>query len=142
MWKNRLFSFISSATLQFPSLPCWCILFVKHNSKFLTRLVSSGIEIANYEKALELIQKQLEDMREGNFTEEDVSDAKIALENAYRSYLDEQTAIINLYMGQQLLGNVEPIPEMIQNIERVTKEEIVRVAEKLELEICYFLKNK
>ncbi|MBQ9266698.1 MAG: insulinase family protein [Clostridia bacterium] len=113
--------------------------YLKHKNIVL---VSSGIEIANYEKALELIQKQLEDMREGNFTEEDVSDAKIALENAYRSYLDEQTAIINLYMGQQLLGNVEPIPEMIQNIERVTKEEIVRVAEKLELEIIYFLKNK
>lgn len=34
--------------------------------------INCGIEIANYEKALELIKKQIEDMKNGNFTEEDI----------------------------------------------------------------------
>ncbi len=104
-------------------------------------LISAGIEIDNFQKALDLINVQVEDMKNGNFSEEDMNDAKISLENAYESYLDEQTSIINLYMGQRLLGNVQSIPEMIKNMKDVTKEEVMRVAKELQCEIIYFLKN-
>ena len=105
-------------------------------------LISAGIEIENYEKALQLIGKEVEDMRLGNFTEEEVDDAKIALENAYLSYLDEQTAIINLYMGQRLLGNIQSIEEMIKSIKSITKEDIINIANKLDLKMTYFLTGK
>ncbi len=104
-------------------------------------LLSAGIEIDKYEKALELIKVQLQDMNNGNFSEEDIEDAKIVLENAYRSYLDDQTSIINYYMGQQVLGIIETIPEVIDKIKMVTKEDIIRVANKLEMEVIYFLRN-
>ena len=88
---------------------------------------------------MKLIGKEIEDMRLGNFTDEEIADAKSALENAYLSYLDEQTAVINIYMGQRLLGNVQTIEEMIRDMKSVTKEDIVEVANKLELKMTYFL---
>ena len=110
--------------------------YLKHKGIIL---VSAGIEIENYDKALKLIGKEIEDMRLGNFTDEEIADAKSALENAYLSYLDEQTAVINIYMGQRLLGNVQTIEEMIRDMKSVTKEDIVEVANKLELKMTYFL---
>ena len=38
--------------------------------------VNCGIEIGNYEKALELIKRQIEDMKKGEFTEDDIENAK------------------------------------------------------------------
>ena len=39
-------------------------------------MVRAGIEIENYEKALEITKKQLEDMKKGEFTDEDIQNAK------------------------------------------------------------------
>lgn len=113
--------------------------YLKHKGIIL---VSAGIEIDNYEKALKLIGKEIDDMKLGNFTDEEIADAKSALENAYLSYLDEQTAIINIYMGQRLLGTVQSIEEMIKDMKNVTKEDIIEVANRLDLKMTYFLTDR
>ena len=38
--------------------------------------INCGIEIPNYEKALEIIKQQIEDMKKGDFTDEEVENAK------------------------------------------------------------------
>ncbi len=114
-------------------------IYMKHKGIVL---VSAGIEISNYEKALRLIKKEIEDIRVGNFTEEDIANAKSTLENAYLSYLDDQVAVINIYMGQRLLGNTQSIDEMINNMKSVTKADIMEMANKLELKMTYFLTDE
>ena len=105
-------------------------------------LVTAGIEIDKYNKALECIKKEIEDMCLGNITDEEIADAKANLVTAYKSFKDKQSSIINLYMGQRYLGIVEDIDTMIKKITDVTKEEVIEVANKLELEITYFLTNE
>ena len=39
-----------------------------------------GKKIENYKKALDIINKQLEDMKNGNFSEEDLNNAKTNIE--------------------------------------------------------------
>jgi predicted Zn-dependent peptidase len=80
-------------------------------------------------------------MRLGNITEEEISDAKANLVTAYKSLNDKQSSIINLYMAQRFLGIDEDIDTMISKIKAVTKEDVVNVANKLEMEITYFLTN-
>ena len=41
-----------------------------------TIYINCGVEIENYQKALDIIKKQIEDMSTGNFTEEEVENAK------------------------------------------------------------------
>ena len=105
-------------------------------------LVTAGIEIDKYNKALACIKKEIEDMRLGNITDEEIADAKANLVTAYKSFKDKPASIINLYMGQRYLGIVEDIDTMIEKITAITKEEVVEVANKLELEITYFLTNE
>lgn len=114
-------------------------IYIKQKGSFL---ISAGIEINEYEKALDLIRIQVEDIKAGKFSEEDINDAKISLESAYRSYIDEQVSIINLYMGQELIGFEETIDDMIENIKSVNKEDIIDVANRTSLDTIYFLTSK
>lgn len=112
--------------------------YLKHKGILL---VTAGIEIEKYDKALECIKKEIEDMRLGNITDEEIKNAKVNLVTAYKSFNDKQSSIINLYMGQRYLGVVEDIESIINKINDVTKEEILEVANRLNLEVTYFLTN-
>ena len=48
--------------------------YLRHKNCIFIR---AGIEIDNYEKTLNLIYEQIEDMKNGNFTDEDIENAKV-----------------------------------------------------------------
>ena len=104
--------------------------------------IKCGIEIKNYKKALEIIKKQLEDMRNGNFTEEDIKNAKKSIISGIKSVVDEQDTEITYYFGQEITNIKISLDEYIQKIESVTKEKIIEIAKLLEINTIYFLKNK
>ena len=64
--------------------------------------VNCGIEISNYEKALELIRKQIEDMRKGDFTDEDIENGKKGIIANIKTIEDEQDTGISYTFGQEL----------------------------------------
>ena len=102
-------------------------------------MVTAGIELDKYDEALELIKIQVEDMKKGNFTDEDVRDAKVFLENIFTSCLDDEMTMIELSISQFVLGINDTIEEMIENIKKVTKKDIVEVANKLRPVVNYYL---
>lgn len=87
------------------------------------------------------IKAQEEDMRKGNFSETDIEDAKVFLTNLYKSYSDDAATLVDLSMGQYLLDMNFDINQIIENIGKVTKEDIVEVANKMSLKVEYFLGN-
>ena len=103
--------------------------------------VICGIEISNYEKAFNLIKKQLEDMKNGDFTEEEVENAKKAIISSIKTIDDEQDTSITYYFGQEMSGNQKSVDEYIERIEKVTKEDVIQVAKKVEINTIYFLRN-
>ena len=103
--------------------------------------VICGIEISNYEKALDLIKKQIEDIRKGDFTEEEVENAKKAIISSIETIDDEQDTSITYYFGQEMSGNQKSVEEYIERIGKVTKEDIIKVANKVETNTIYFLRN-
>ena len=67
--------------------------------------VNCGIEIGNYEKALELIRKQIDDMKKGKFTDKDIEDAKTGIIANIKTIADEQDTELTYYFGQELSQN-------------------------------------
>ena len=104
--------------------------------------IKCGIEIKNYEKALEIIRKQLEDMKKGIFTDEDIKNAKKSIISGIRSIDDEQDTEITYFFGQELTNEKISTEEYIKNIEKVSKEDIIKIAKSLQINTIYFLKNK
>lgn len=103
--------------------------------------VNCGIEIGNYEKALELIKQQIEDMKKGEFSEEDIESAKKGIIATIKTIDDEQDTGITYYFGQELSGSDISIEEYMDRIQEVNKEDVIHIAKNVGIHTIYFLKN-
>ena len=106
-----------------------------------TIYISSGIEIENYQKALEIIEKQIEEMKQGNFEKEDVENAKKGFISAINAIEDEQDAEIIYYFGQEFNNIKLSIEDYKKRIEKITKEDIVKIANLISINTIYFLQD-
>ena len=104
-------------------------------------IVNSGIEISNYEKALELIKKQIEDMKNGEFTKEEVENAKKGIISAIKTINDEQDSIIIYYFGQELTNTNVSIKQYMDEILCVNYEDVKTIAKKVYVNTIYFLRD-
>ena len=102
-------------------------------------MVTSGIEPKNYEKAKNEILFQLDEIRNGNISETEISDAKKRLRNAMLSVSDSPEAIHSWYVNNRVFGITDTPEDIIAKTEAVTKEQIVAAARKISLDTEYFL---
>ena len=103
--------------------------------------VNCGIEISNYQKALDLIKQQIEDMKQGDFTEEDIANAKKGILATVKTIDDEQDTQISYYFGQELTNTRVSTEEYIKKIEKIQKEDVINIARKVSINTIYFLKD-
>ena len=103
--------------------------------------IKAGIEIGNYEMAIKIIKEQLEDMKKGQFGENELNDAKKYMISGINSLQDEQDSEITYYIGQVLSGSLTTFPEYEERINLVTKEQVERVANAIDINTIYFLRN-
>ena len=80
-------------------------------------------------------------MKEGNFTEEDLRDAKKYMESGVQSIQDEQDSEITYYIGQELACRLITFEEYANKINEVTKEDVINVAKNTRINTIYFLRN-
>ena len=103
--------------------------------------INCGIDIPNYEKALELIREQIEDMKKGDFTEEEIQNAKKGIIATIKTIEDEQDTEVSYYFGQELSNQKVSVKEYIEKIEKVNKKNIIDIANKITINTIYFLKD-
>lgn len=104
-------------------------------------MVMSGIEVKNYKQAVSIIAEQFQAMKNGEFSEEDISQTKAMIRNQVLETIDTAYGLSE-FLYQQAAAQVDiPIEDFLANIERVTKEDIIKVGEKIQLDTTYFLKG-
>ena len=103
--------------------------------------INCGIEISNYEKAVELIKEQIEDMKNNNFTDEEFENAKNSIIATIKTIDDEQDTLIIYYFGQELSNNKNTIEDYIKKIEETKREDVLNIANKVEINTIYFLRD-
>ena len=112
--------------------------YLRHKNNIF---VNCGIEIGNYEKALELIKKQIEDMKKGDFTEEDIENSKKGIIATIKTIDDEQDTEITYYFGQEIAQTKISLEEYKEKIEKIQKKDIVNIANKVSINTIYFLRD-
>lgn len=104
--------------------------------------VFSGIAPEDFEKARDIIRLQVTAMKDGDFTEEELSETKDLIINQLKETMDHPQGLIEL-LYQQVIGNKSLTPDqLIEGIRSVTKDEVVKVAEKLEEDTVYLLTSE
>lgn len=104
--------------------------------------VSSGVEFSNFQVARDEILAQLDKMRAGDFTGEELHAGKQALTSAYRALLDSQGQVEDFWFSQAVAGVDESPEELSKRVEAVTGEQVAAVAQKLQLDTVYYLTGK
>jgi predicted Zn-dependent peptidase len=105
-------------------------------------LVLAGIEFSNFDKALSIIKEQMEAMKNGEFTDEEFSQTKSVIRNQILETLDNARGVVEILYHNVIAKTNLSIEEMLSGIEKVTKEEVVKVAKKIELDTVYFLRGE
>ena len=105
-------------------------------------MVQSGVENENIDRAKEEILNQLEEVKRGNFTEEDMQAIKRSMTNSFRTVGDYLSSMENFYLSQIFDKNKVTTDELIEKIKKVTKSEVITAANMITLDTVYVLKGK
>lgn len=101
--------------------------------------IQSGIEIANYEKALRIIKAQLASMRAGEISELEMSQTKAMIRNSLLEMQDSAFEMIAYDFNRVLSGKDRPAEELLLQVEQVRPQDVVAAAETVQLDTIYFL---
>ena len=104
-------------------------------------LVSSGIEFDKYEEAKNEIFAQLEAVKKGDISDEELETAKRSVASELRSAMDSQGELEGFWLSQAMEGLDYGPMELAELIEEVTKEDVMAIAKSIEPDLIYFLKG-
>ena len=103
--------------------------------------INAGIEIENFEKALKIIKEQLEALKNGEFTEEELENEKKSIISGINLIDDEQDSGIIYFYGQEITGRNVELEDYKNRIINVTRDQIINIASKVKINTIYFLRN-
>lgn len=103
--------------------------------------ISSGIEVQNYDKTVELVRKQIESITNGDITNEEIENSKTAMISSMKSLTDSIGGLSDFQFAQDISKTNLEIEEIIQYIDNATKDEIVSAMKEIKLDTIYFLRN-
>jgi len=105
--------------------------------------VYSGIAGSDYEKTTTIIEEQLNEVIAGTFSEENLEETKALLLNDIVETMDDAQGLIEVMYQNVIGGTGIASPEaLLDRLKEVTKEDVIRVAKKIEKDTVYLLTSK
>lgn len=111
----------------------------KYNSLML---IGSGIEFDKYEETKTAILAELDNVKNGNFTDDEMNIAKEYIISSYRSYEDSPGALVDYYVGKCFVDDLPKLDEAVKLVSAVSRDEILKAFENVTLDTIYFLSGK
>jgi predicted Zn-dependent peptidase len=102
-------------------------------------LVSSGIEFQNRNKAVDIILKQMNEIKSGKISDYEFESTVKTIETGINSLKDNQLHIVDFYLSQCISGTDDDFDSFIKKIKAVGRQDVVDAAERIRLDTVYFL---
>ncbi len=103
--------------------------------------VYSGIDFDKYDDAYTEILAQLDAVKSGDFTDEELDAARQAVSAELRTYMDSERDMEHYWLSRNLRGEECDPMEMSAMVDAVTREDILNAAQGIVLDAVYFLKG-
>lgn len=101
--------------------------------------ISTGIEMSNKQKVIDIVRKQLQEMKEGNITEHELTLSKQSIINGLYSMKDHQLSVLDYTFSNNLMGKQQTLDQLAQEVQQVDKNAVVRIAEQIKEDTIAFL---
>ncbi|MBB1079878.1 insulinase family protein [Limosilactobacillus sp. STM2_1] len=102
--------------------------------------VQTGIQSSNQEKVQELIQQQLREIQQGDFSTEVLKEVQDSLINQYQAGHDLASNILEQRLVAKLVN--ESNNDFIAEVKKVTSADVARVAKLMKLQAVYLLSGE
>lgn len=102
-------------------------------------LVQSGVETANIDRAKTEIIAQLDEVKKGNFTEDDLKAAKLSLCNSYHTLTDSLDGLEGWYLSKTFSDPLRTPEEEAERVTAVTRDDLIHTAKSITLDTVYRL---
>ena len=112
-----------------------------YSAYYGTFLISCGLKSESRRLAEREIKRQIQCLAQGDFRPEELEAAKKSLVNTYRQIEDSPSGLESYYFGRALVGSSKSLEERRADFERVTAEDVMRIAQTLTLDVTYFLEG-
>ena len=98
-----------------------------------------GTQHTDLEKAKNAIIKEFENIKNGIFTDEELSNTKKSLITSCKAVTDSVNGVMSWHLSNKLTGRNRTPQEEIVSIENITREEVVKMANNFEVSVIYSL---
>ena len=105
------------------------------------QVLGSGIDVSNYEKALGIIKEQVELMKKGEISSEEMENTRRGLLTQVKTLGDNPYNLVNFFLDGLIGNRSDNIESLVRRIESVTVDEVVNVAQEVNLDTVYFLRS-
>ncbi|MBQ8207127.1 MAG: insulinase family protein [Clostridia bacterium] len=103
--------------------------------------VRSGISNENKDRVIKEILAQFEEIKSGNISDYEFECSKRSIENYYRQASDSAYSMENYYRTRSIAGIDTTLDGAIEAIHSVTKEDVVRAANRFGADTCAFVRG-
>ena len=103
-------------------------------------LINAGIDVVDYPIVKEIIEDKLEEIKEGKIDQENIEWTKKKLINRYKTLSDNNHSIVDAFLLGLINGKKDSLNYVINSIKQVKKEDIIKVAKKVNLTTYFLLK--
>jgi predicted Zn-dependent peptidase len=106
-----------------------------------TMVIQSGVEKANIERAREAVEEQVEQLKQGNFTDEELYNTKLYLCGLYKSNYDTTGDTASWYEAQITRGTELTPEQQSEILMNVTREQVIECAKSFRLDTVYVMES-
>ena len=103
-------------------------------------IIYAGIENSNYERAKEVLKKEIKQIENGNISLQEFDAAKESLISELLEIKDSKVALAKMLMSNLFYYNENvDVEEFIENFKKVDVEDVINVSHKIKLKLIYLL---
>lgn len=103
-------------------------------------IVRAGIDKKNIKKTVSLVEKEMNAIKHGKITENDLNMAKEFFNTAIDSLLESQLSILDHYYMMEIL-ETDDIETRLKKMNEVKLSEVIKVAKKIKIDTVYCLEG-
>ncbi len=107
-----------------------------------TMFVDCGVEKDNIDKARTEIINQLDEIKNGNFSDEDIENTLMSIQNSLSAIGDVPSSYTGWYFGRFCEGDCRTPDEVFSDYKAVTRERIMNAAASMKLDTVYVMAQK
>lgn len=104
--------------------------------------VTTAVDKKQRDKCLKIINKQLMDIRKGRFTSDIITQTKKLLLSNRILAMDSAKSTVDYHYNQAHIMGFHSLEEWLTQVEKVRKEEIMKVASQIRLQSFYFVEGE